>query len=61
MLPSHHGDWHAVLNKFPHIPALPDESDEGYIARMNRVFDDFWARLRGREPGVQESRNGQRI
>lgn len=46
VLLSHYGDWHAVLNKFPHIPELPGESDEDYTARMNRVVDEFWARLR---------------
>jgi hypothetical protein len=46
VLLSHYGDWHAVLNKFPHIPGLPGESVEGYTTRMNRVVDDFWARLR---------------
>ncbi len=46
VLLSHYGDWHSVLNKFPHVPELRGESDEGYTARMNRVVDEFWARLR---------------
>ncbi|MGO4583999.1 hypothetical protein AB4Z38_08935 [Arthrobacter sp. 2RAF6] len=46
MLLSHYGDWHSVLNKFPHTPGRPGEGDEGYTARMNRLVDELWARLR---------------
>jgi hypothetical protein len=46
VLLSHFGDWHAVLNTFPHLPEIPGESDEGYTARREQVLDDFEARLR---------------
>lgn len=41
VLLSHYGDWHSALNGFPHVPDLPGESDDDYIARMNLVLDDF--------------------
>lgn len=37
-------DWHAVLNRHLHVPALPGESDEEWEARWNPLDDDFTAR-----------------
>lgn len=37
-------DWHAVLNRSLHVPALPGESDEEWEARWNLLDDDFTAR-----------------
>ncbi|WP_427007028.1 DUF3841 domain-containing protein [Pseudarthrobacter sp. H2] len=56
VLLSHFGDWHAALNWRPHVPDLPGESDEEYGARLDRVVDDFDARIRAagvRDAGVQ--------
>ncbi|GAA4034539.1 hypothetical protein GCM10023063_18280 [Arthrobacter methylotrophus] len=46
VLLSHFGDWHAVLNRRPHVPDLPGESDAEYRARFEQVLDDFEERLR---------------
>ncbi|MFF2298496.1 DUF3841 domain-containing protein [Arthrobacter sp. NPDC058127] len=46
VLLSHYGDWHSVLNKFPHIPEIPGESDEDYTVRTDRRYDDFVDRLK---------------
>ncbi|WP_422759255.1 DUF3841 domain-containing protein [Paenarthrobacter sp. C1] len=45
VLLSHFGDWHAVLNRRPHVPDLPGESDDEYRFRFERVLDDFDERL----------------
>lgn len=37
-------DWHAVLNRSLHVPALRGESDEEWEARWNPLDDDFIAR-----------------
>lgn len=44
VLVSHFGDWHAVLNGSPHVPDLPGESEEDYVARLERIFDEFEVR-----------------
>lgn len=47
VLLSHFGDWHAVLNRHPLIIEHPDESDEAYGARLDRIFEDVDGRVRG--------------
>jgi hypothetical protein len=42
---SHFFDWHNVLNRQLQLPALRGESDDAYCSRMDRVLDDFKARL----------------
>lgn len=37
-------DWHAVLNRSLHVPALPGERDEEWKARWKPLDDDFMAR-----------------
>jgi hypothetical protein len=37
-------DWHAVLNRSLHVPALLGETDEEWEARWNPLDDDFTAR-----------------
>ncbi|MFC9352822.1 MULTISPECIES: DUF3841 domain-containing protein [Terrabacteria group] len=44
VLVSHYGDWHAVLNGSPHVPDLPGESDDDYVARLERIFNEFEVR-----------------
>jgi hypothetical protein len=46
VLLSHFGDWHAVLNRRPLIIEHPDESDEAYGARLDRIFEDVDSRVR---------------
>jgi hypothetical protein len=46
VLLSHFGDWHAVLNRHPLIIEHPDESDEAYGARLDRIFEDVDGRVR---------------
>lgn len=46
VLLSHFGDWHAVLNRHPLIIEHPDESDEAYGARLDRIFEDVDSRVR---------------
>lgn len=57
VLLSHFVDWHAVLNGRTHVPDLPDESDDEYVARMERILDDFDQRIRAaglRGKGIQD-------
>lgn len=49
VLVSHFGDWHAALNGSPHVPDLPGESDDDYVARLERIFDDFEAHQKATE------------
>jgi hypothetical protein len=44
VLLSHFIDWHDVLNTRLHVPTRPGESDEDYISRLDRAFEDFEAR-----------------
>jgi hypothetical protein len=56
VLLSHFVDWHAVLNRYPIVPVLPGESDDAYDARLDRVFDDFHAKMRSaglRDAGLE--------
>ncbi|WP_457974608.1 hypothetical protein [Arthrobacter sp. D1-17] len=46
MLLSQFGDWHSALNRSPLIIELPGESDEEYMARLERAFEDVDARVR---------------
>jgi hypothetical protein len=45
VLLSHFVDWHAALNACPIVPDLPGESEDAYDVRLDKVFDDFYARL----------------
>lgn len=63
VLLSHFADWHAALNRRPHVPDLPGESDEEYGARLDRVFDDFDARVTAagvRDVGIRHWPEGLR-
>ncbi|WP_307297502.1 DUF3841 domain-containing protein [Microbacterium natoriense] len=44
VLLSQFDEWHSVLNSFPAIPILPDESDAEYDARYTALTDAFLVR-----------------
>jgi hypothetical protein len=46
VLLSHFADWHAALNRHPLVIELPDEDDEAYSARIDRIFDEVEDRIR---------------
>lgn len=43
---SEFSDWHAVLNRYLHVPARPDESHKDREARWMALDDDFRARAK---------------
>lgn len=43
---SHFADWHAALNRHLLVIELPDEDDEAYSARIDRIFDEVEDRIR---------------
>jgi hypothetical protein len=57
VLVSHYGDWHAALNGSPHVPDLPGESDDDYVARLERAFEEFEVRQKAAGVPRQPIRN----
>ncbi|MFF2316581.1 DUF3841 domain-containing protein [Arthrobacter sp. NPDC058097] len=52
---SNFGDWHSVLNACPFVPDLPGESDDAFSARIDKVLEDFYDRLKAagaRDAGI---------
>lgn len=46
VLLSQFGDWHSALNRSPLIIEVTGESDDEYMARLERAFEDVDARVR---------------
>lgn len=46
VLLSQFGDWHSALKRNPLIIEHPGESDEAYMARLERAFDEVDDRIR---------------